>query len=995
MSGNNQIDIGAIRERLATKSGPEYWRSLEELAETPEFQDYLENEFPQASTDWRQPLNRRNLLQLMGASLGLAGLTACTRQPLEKIVPYVKPPEEFSGNVPLFFATGHVQGGYATGILVESHQGRPTKAEGNPEHPGSLGGSDVFSQASLLGMYDPDRSQDVLKEGLSSTPVSFWAALTVLREQHLAKKGAGLRILTENVTSPSLTAALRTVLEQMPEARWHVYDPMAPDGAREGARLAFGEPASCYYNVKAADVIVTLDSDFLYVGAGSVRYSRDFAERRRPAEGRKTLSRLYSAEVTPTVTSSLSDHRLPLKSAEIEHFARALATKLGIGVAGSSVSSFGKWVDTVAADLQAHQGSSLVVAGDHQPPIVHAIAHAINEKLGNIGKTAMVADSFEGNPVSHDASLKQLVDEMNSGAAETVIVLGGNPVYTAPADLGFKEAFLKVKNRIHLGLYNDETGSLCHWHVPEAHTLESWGDARSYDGTVTLIQPLIEPLYGGKTALEIATALGGRQATNHNAWKRFWRARVNAPDFEARLQKALHDGMWEGAAPAKAVKVTGNLGAVAASAIPSGLEVSFRPDPTILDGRYANNGWLQELPKPVTKTVWDNAVLMNPLTAERLGIGPSDVVTLKVGGKSVNGPVWLVPGQAKDTVTVHLGYGRSRAGKAGTGVGFNANSIRTTGKWADSAEIAKTGNTYKMVSTQTHGGLLQGTEMDIEAANRKLVRVASEEEYLKEPHVFRHMWEAPPAALTLYQPYDYSKTYAWGMVIDLSACHGCGACTLACQAENNIPVVGKEEVSRGREMHWIRVDRYHKGDFANPAAYSQPLTCMHCENAPCEPVCPVHATMHNDEGINQMVYNRCVGTRYCSNNCPYKVRRFNFFLYADWDTKSLHGLRNPDVTVRSRGVMEKCTLCTQRITRAKIEAEKQDRKVRDGEILTACQQACPTGAIVFGDINDRAAKVAKLRAEARNYGLLEDLNTKPRVTYLARLQNPNPELEKG
>jgi molybdopterin-containing oxidoreductase family iron-sulfur binding subunit len=992
MSGNNQIDIGAIRERLATKSGPEYWRSLEELANTPEFQDFLENEFPQASTDWRQPLNRRNLLQLMGASLGLAGLTACTKQPLEKIVPYVKPPEEFSANVPVFYATAHVQGGYATGILAESHQGRPTKAEGNPEHPASLGSSDLFAQAALLGLYDPDRSQDVLFEGLSSTPVAFWAALTVLREQHFAKKGAGLRILTENVTSPSLTAALRTVLEQMPEARWHCYDAATSEGAREGARLAFGEPASCYYNVKAADIIVSLDSDFLYLGPGSVRYSRDFAGRRRPEQGRKNLNRFYAVEVTPTVTSSLADHRLPLSGAGIEQFARALAAKLGLGVSGSG--SFGNWVDAVSADLQAHQGTSLVIAGDHQPPIVHALAHAINEKLGNLGKTVMVTESLEGNPVSHEASLKQLVADMNSGAAETVIVLGGNPVYNAPADLGFKEAFLRVKNRVHLGLYNDETGSLCHWHVPEAHPLEMWGDARAYDGTVTLVQPLIDPLYGGKTALEIATALTGRQATNHNAWKRYWRARVNAPDFEARLQKALHDGMWEGSAPAKAVKVTGNLAGVAASAEPA-LEVTFRPDPTVLDGRYANNGWLQELPKPITKTVWDNAVLMNPITAQEKGIATNDVVTLTVGGKKVSGPVWLVPGQAKNSVTVHLGYGRTRAGKVGTGVGFNANAIRQSGRWSDSVEIAKTNNTYKLVSTQTHGGVQQWGEMDIEAANRKLVRVATEEEYAKEPHVFKHMWEAPPAALTLYEPYDYSKNYAWGMTIDLSSCHGCGACTVACQAENNIPVVGKEEVARGREMHWIRVDRYHKGDLANPAAYSQPLTCMHCENAPCEPVCPVHATAHNDEGINQMVYNRCVGTRYCSNNCPYKVRRFNFFLYSDWDTRSLHGLRNPDVTVRSRGVMEKCTFCTQRIWNAKIEAEKQDRKVRDGEIVTACQQACPTRAITFGDINDKESNVAKRRAEHRNYGLLEDLNTKPRVTYLARLQNPNPEVEKG
>ncbi len=995
MSGTNpQLDLGAIRERLAGESGPQYWRSLEELAGTPEFQDYLENEFPQVGTDWRRPLDRRNLLRLMGASLGLAGLTACTRQPLEKIVPYVKPPEEFASNQAVYYATAHLEAGYGTGVLVESHQGRPTKIEGNPQHPGSLGSTDKFAQASLLTMYDPDRSQVVLREGLTSSPASFWGALTVLREQHFTRQGTGLRILTETVTSPSLSAAIQAFLAQMPQAKWHAWDALNPDGARQGARLAFGEPLHTYYNVKAADVILSLDSDFLDTGAGSVRYARDFAARRRPEEGKRVMNRLYAVEVSPTSTGSLADHRLPLRAVEIEHFARALAAKFGVALAGGAATGSPKWLDAVAKDLNDHRGASLVIAGDHQPPIVHAMALAINEKLGNLGKTVMVTDAIEGSAGA--GSLKQLAADMNSGAVETLLVLGGNPVYTAPADLNFKESFLKVKNRLHLGLYNDETGALSHWHMPEAHPLESWGDVRAYDGTVTLLQPLIDPIYGGKTALELVTALAGRQGTAHNIWKRHWRLdSKNAADFEGRLQKWLHDGFIAGSAPAAREKavVSGNLQAVAPTAVAANLEVSFRPDSTVLDGRYSNNGWLQELPKPITKTVWDNAVFINPITAEKLGIEPTDVVSLKVRGKSVSGPVWMVPGQALNSVTVHGGYGRTRAGKVGTGLGFNSSAIRhNDGLYADAVEISKTGNSYRVVSTQTHGGIQQWKEMDIEAANRKLVRVGTEEELLKHPHFVKEMWEAPHPALTLYQPYDYGKGTAWGMSIDLNVCTGCSACIVACQAENNIPVVGKDEVSRGREMHWMRVDRYHKGDFANPAAYSQPLTCMHCENAPCEPVCPVHATVHNDDGVNQMVYNRCVGTRYCSNNCPYKVRRFNWYLYADWYTESYHPMRNPEVTVRSRGVMEKCTYCVQRINRVKIEAEKQDRPIKDGEILTACQQVCPTQAIVFGNLNDKESLAAKAKADHRNYGLLEDINTRPRTTYLARIQNPNPEL---
>ncbi|MBL8210366.1 MAG: 4Fe-4S dicluster domain-containing protein, partial [Bryobacterales bacterium] len=622
---------------------------------------------------------------------------------------------------------------------------------------------------------------------------------------------------------------------------------------------------------------------------------------------------------------------------------------------------------------------------------------AINEKIGAVGKTVFYTDPMEGNPVSHADSIKELVADMNAGKVDTLVVLGVNPVYSVTSDLKFRDAFLKVKNRIHLGCYRDETGVLSNWHVPEAVPLESWGDARAYDGTISTIQPLIDPLYGGKTVIEVIAAFRGKSGTNYQVWRRHWRDKLKLADFDAQLQKALHDGSWANTAlPPKSLTVKADFKAIRPTAAGTGLEVTFRPDPTILDGRYANNGWLQELPKPVTKITWDNAIHVGVTTAEQLGVTTDDLVTLKIGNRSVKGAVWVTPGQAANTVTVHLGYGRTRAGKVGTEQGFDVNPLRTVDAlwYAAGGELSKPQGTYKLVSTQTHHGIQQIKDASEAQLERHLVRVGTEEEFLKTPDFAKHMTEEPAPGLTMYPDWPY-EGYKWGMSIDLNACTGCGTCTIACQAENNIPVVGKAEVVRGREMHWIRVDRYHKGSFDNPASYAQPVTCMHCENAPCEPVCPVAATVHSNEGINQMVYNRCIGTRYCSNNCPYKVRRFNFFLYNDWDSQSLYGLRNPDVTVRSRGVMEKCTYCVQRVNIARITAAKEDRKVKDGEVVTACQQACPTQAITFGDLNDKQSKLAKNAAGPRNYGLLTDLNTKPRTTYLARLQNPNPELEKA
>jgi molybdopterin-containing oxidoreductase family iron-sulfur binding subunit len=656
-----------------------------------------------------------------------------------------------------------------------------------------------------------------------------------------------------------------------------------------------------------------------------------------------------------------------------------------------------KFVDAAARDLQAHRGSSLVVAGDAQPPLVHALAHAMNAALGNVGTTVIYTETAEAEPTDQVQSLRNLVDDMSAGKVDALIILGGNPVYTAPADLSLDTAMSKVAFRVHLGLYEDETSAQCHWQVPEAHFLESWSDARGHDGTASIVQPLIAPLYGGRSAHELLAAMSDRpERTAYDLVREFWKVGKD----DSAWRRWLHDGVVPNTAFApKDVAV--RPAALAGPEQPpptngAGLEISFRNDPTVLDGRFANNGWLQELPKPITKLTWDNAVLVSPATARRLNLGGSpastggehgqivsDVVELKYRGRSVRGALFVVVGHPDECVTVHLGYGRTRAGHLGTGAGFNVNALRTADAlWSGvGLDLVATGASSSLACTQYHH-LMEG---------RGMVRAVTRDEFVRDPASVREGDETPPRIITLYPDVPYTG-YKWGMAIDINACIGCNACVVACQSENNIPVVGKEQVLRGRELHWLRVDTYYRGPETNPETYFQPVPCMQCENAPCEVVCPVGATVHSDEGLNDMVYNRCVGTRYCSNNCPYKVRRFNFLLYADWNTPSLKLGRNPDVTVRSRGVMEKCTYCVQRINGAKIEAETQGRRVGDGDIKTACQQTCPADAIVFGDLNDRNSRVATLQAEMRNYALLGELNTRPRTTYLAAVRNVNNEL---
>ena len=988
------LDLDAIRARLAGTNGRDFWRGLEELAETPEFTEFLHREFPRQASEWVEGSSRRGFLRLMGASLALAGASGCGLNKPEKIVPYVRAPETIVPGRPLFFATSLSLGGYATGVLVESHMGRPIKVEGNEKHPASLGATDAFAQASVLSLYDPDRSQVVLREGQISTFNNFLADLTIALEEQRARKGAGLRILTETVGSPTLASQIRTLLDKFPEARWYQYEPANRDQARAGALAAFGEDVQVQYNFEKADVILALDADFLSCGPASLRYARQFADRRRLPSG--SMNRLYVVESMLTTAGATADHRLPLRPGAIGAFARSLARELGIPGAGGGtpepVAGHSRWIGALARDLKAHRGTSLVVVGDEQPSAVHALVHAINDALGNVGQTVVYTEPVLARSTDQMASLRGLVGEMESGSAELLVILGGNPAYSAPADLDFARAVRKVPRAIHLGQYVDETSALCRWHLPEAHEFESWGDARAFDGTASLLQPLIAPLYGGMSSYEVLSSLlDGAGRPGYDIVRDYWRGqKLGGDDFETAWETALHDGLIAGTALAPK-QVTLKPGAFAAGvAAPAAsnpaLEISFRPDPTIWDGRFANNGWLQELPKPMTKLTWDNAALVSPKTAQALGLDNEDLVELRYRGRSVHAPVWVTPGHAEGCVTVSLGYGRTRAGQIGNGAGFDANALRTSEApdFDAGLEIRKTGRKYPLACTQVHRSL----------EGRNLYRVGTLEQYQEDHHFAHEGHEEPKPDMSLYPQWSYEGN-AWGMVVNLNACIGCNACVVACQAENNIPIVGKEEVLRGREMHWLEIDRYFSGDdLDDPETYLQPRLCMHCENAPCEVVCPVAATTHSPEGLNEMTYNRCVGTRYCQNNCPYKVRHFNFFEYSAPRAPVLTVLNNPDVTVRSRGVMEKCTYCVQRINAGRIQAKQEGgREIRDGEVVTACQAACPTRALVFGNINDPSSEVAKLRQEPLNYAMLAELNTRPRTTYLARVRNPNPELE--
>ncbi|MGA2752790.1 MAG: TAT-variant-translocated molybdopterin oxidoreductase [Terracidiphilus sp.] len=1000
------MTLESVRRELKGTKGKKYWRSLDELANTPEFQAAVEREFPSAAQEWVDPVSRRGFLKLMGASMALAGLAGCTKQPDEPIYPYIKAPEDLILGKPMYFATAHPFATGAVPLLVKSDEFRPIKIDGNPEHAYNKGGSDPYSQGTLLDLYDPDRSQHVTYRGESREWGEFAEAL---RDKVTSTKdGTGIYFLSSTITSPTLARQWKEVQTAWPKAKLVQYDP-----ALAGTFLAQG--VNIQYGLSGADVIVSLDANFLS-GAdypGFHRLVRDYTSRRKQPEN--GMNRLYAVESTTTTTGMKAEHRLGLRASEVPAFAAELAKAVGLpGVnppAYTWTDEQQKFLAALAKDLKANAGKSAVLPGLYQDPSVAALAIAINGALGNLGKTVFVA-SNPAIPIPSDqlGDFKALVADLNAGKVDWLVILNANPIYDAPADLNFADAFNKANIVAHLGSHYDETGHQAHWYVPAAHYLESWSDARAYDGTVSIVQPMIDPLYGGHTAHHVFQALlNDPMVSPYDAVRETWKPVIKG-DFEAGWRKALHDGWIADTAYAKG-SATG--AAKSASSVPAptpknSIEIIFRPDPNIYDGRWNNVGWLQELPKPVTSLSWDNAAIVSGATLTRLGLEEDDIVELSVGNGRVKAPVIVAPGHPDNSVTVYLGYGREFAGRVGSGQGFNAYLIRNTwAPFAATGSIRKLDGKWGTAITKSHfqdqrgktfGEQGQGNnslEADEALGPRGIIRYATLDEFKANPN-FAHEGDGrdtPPRDTSLFPNWEYNEANAWAMSIDMNSCTGCNACIVSCYAENNIAVVGKQQVRIGRNMQWLRIDSYFEGDLSAPRAHFQPMACQHCENAPCEQVCPVGATVHTPEGLNTMVYNRCVGTRYCSNNCPYKVRRFNFLLYSDYETESLKLMRNPDVSVRSRGVMEKCSYCVQRINAAKIEADKDNRGIRDGEIVTACQQACPAEAIVFGNINDPNSRVSKLRAQQRSYQVIADQNARPRTQYLAEVLNVNQELE--
>ncbi|HTQ35772.1 MAG TPA: 4Fe-4S dicluster domain-containing protein [Steroidobacteraceae bacterium] len=917
-------------------------------------------------------IQRRDFLRLMSAALALAS-GGCVRRPAARIVPYAQTPSGLTPGEPQFYATALTQGGYAHGVLVRSDDGRPTKIEGNPAHPASLGATGPIEQGRILELWNPARSHAPLQQGLATTWQSFTSMLAARLAGLQSRGGAGLYLLTGATSSPTLRRQWQRIAQRYPAARWHVHEAVDRDAVRAGAMRAFGAALEPVYRFHRARIVAALDADFLAAMPGAVRHARDFARARSPEQAGARMNRLYAAECMPSVTGAAADHRLPLRTAEILELAQRLEARL----AGNAADGGPPWFDALLADLAAHRGESLVVAGEAQPAEMHELACRINARLGNIGRTV---DFIAPPPVAGE-SLAALVEAMRGGTVDTLLVLGANPAYDAPADLEFSAALGSVPLSVHCGLYVDETARLCHWHLPAAHELESWSDARAFDGTACIQQPLIAPLYGGYAVHEVLALLSGEHdATAHGLVQATWRETFGN-DFETSWQQALQAGVIAGSA-SSAVKVALRAAAPAvARTVPRDahdLELNFRPDPCIWDGRYADIPWLQELPRPLTQLTWDNAALLAPELAVEFDLHNEDVVELWVADRRIEAPVWIVNGHAPRAVTLYLGFGRRHAGDVGSGRGVDPYALRTSGApWFTAGlGLRSTGTRVPLATVQHHHRMEE----------REPVRSGTLSRFLAQPDFAREAADrAPPP--TLYPDFPY-EGHAWGMTIDLAACIGCNACTIACQAENNIPTVGKDEVLRGREMHWIRVDRYEAApQETGPHTDFQPVPCMQCEHAPCEVVCPVEASVHDAEGINVQVYNRCVGTRFCSNNCPYKVRRFNFLQYAR-DAPGLDAQRNPEVTVRNRGVMEKCNYCLQRIVRGRIAADRDNRRIADGEVVTACQAVCPTQAIVFGDLNDPASRVRANRELPRNYALLGELDTRPRTTYLAKITHP-------
>ena len=1034
------------------ESAVKYWRGIDQLEGAPSSREWTEREFPDGAYEAGSEFSRRDFLSLMGASLGLAGMgmlgVGC-RRPVEMIVPFGKQPQGYIHGVPQFFASAMPRRGGAIPLLVKSQEGRPIKVEGNPDHPVSNGATDVYTQASVLNLYDADRVRSSTVEG---KPVKRDAALKALAKvAERSPKGKGLFILAERSGSPT-RARLHKL---MSEAAWYLYEPVDFDIHREAAQSVFGQDVTPRYSFEKAKVIVSLDCDFLGAEEGAWLNIRGFARGRRIAKSGESINRLYVAEPLMSQAGMNADHRVRVPASAIAIIARILLARVSNEEAPALTPSCDlRWIEECAKDLQLHMGSSLVVAGYRQPLAVHQLALAINDALGNIGKTVELIKS-ETEPTG---KLSDLASQIKSGKVETLVILGGNPVYNAPADLDWKALQSEIKQVIRLSHSEDESSEGVWMQLPLAHYLESWGDDFAGDGSLTSVQPLIQPLFEGFSEIEVLAALAGIEPNGHELVRQTFKVIAGEAGFEEKWKQYLHDGYLKGSA-AKAVAVTIKSAVVAdakekASSAPTvsikELEVVFTRDLSLDDGRFANNSWLQELPDPVTKLVWDNAMLISRATAAALGAKNNQIVEITVGGRTVSGPVWVQPGQADNTIGIALGYGRSKGGRIGTfkgqPVGFDGYKIRASDKmhFATGASLKLTSSKYEFACTQEHWSM----------ESRPIIREANLAEFNSDPK-FAHKMDLdahmPNAGPIYVHPYDAkpklkSDIHQWGMVVDMNACVGCSACVIACQSENNIPVVGKDQVKKGREMHWMRIDRYytgtsnepHRGEHGfdenqykekwidDPQVVTQPMLCQHCENAPCESVCPVNATVHDEEGLNTMVYNRCVGTRYCSNNCAWKVRRFNYFdfnkrpldklyksplfspsLFMDWikDTGTsnkdedewelLKLVRNPDVTVRMRGVMEKCTYCVQRIEGAKIAQKVKagasgDVMVKEGAFKTACQQACPAEAIDFGNLLDSTSRVSKAKTNVRNYQVLGFLDNKARTTYLAKVRNPNP-----
>ena len=1050
-----------MEETTKTSNGrtpKQFYKGLEQAEGLPEFTQWQGDEFPHRKSI--PDINRRDILKLVGGSILLAGLsTGCRFLPEKKIVPFVIQPEDAVAGIARHFTSAFAISGYSTGILVESNGGRPTKIEGNPLHPASLGGANAFAMAETLNLYDPDRLQVPLNVGDPASWRQFFAAF----RKEAEKPGASIAILTETVGSKSLVDQINRFIKKFPGTTWTQYEPVNRDNVREGAILAFGKDLETRYMFDKAKVVLTVDSDFVQYGPAPVRYAHDLMQGRN-AEANGAMNRIYSVEAFPTLVGSNADHRLPLRPSQMLAFVKAIAAKVGVsGVEDSGLPQGvdAKWIDALVKDLQATNGECVVIAGDHHSPNLHALVHAVNEKLGAFGKTVEFSAPVLPKSVNQLNDLTALKQSLEAMQVKILLVLGGNPAFTAPADFKLAELIRSVPFSAHLGLHDDETSEVCTWQLPMSHFLESWDDGVAYDGTKSIVQPLISPIYETKTSAELLESLMNGGRNSREIVQDYWRATSGpkaaavkeqvpgAPvtpekasildPFESTWNSYLSNGYIPNTkSPAVAAVVTAGVGAAVGNVEASkGMDLVILPDPTIYDGRYANNAWMMELPKPITNMTWDNAFYMSVATADRLGLERKKVMgtpelsvpamglgrpmaTGSISGANLKAATSSQIGMADDTVVIHLGFGRTRCGQVGVakgeamGGGFNTYVLTNSknGSVVSGFDLTKAPEYYTMANVQFHNALdtdetdshrevIQEAKFD--AAAGKVVVESHAEAGHGGGHEEGHEGEKATAP-SMYDPKEHDHSaehYQWAMTVDLNLCTGCGSCVLACQSENNIPMVGKEQVQKGREMHWLRIDRYYVGkgegkglDTKNPPIRFQPLACVHCELAPCEPVCPVAATVHSKEGLNQMVYNRCVGTRYCSNNCPYKTRRFNFLHYTDKTDKIpvMAMIQNPEVTVRGRGVMEKCTYCVQRINRARINAKKELRDVKDGEIVTACQSACPTKAIVFGDMRKEENAVAKSRKSVRQYVLLEELNTKPRTTYLMKITNPNPEL---